>query len=261
MTAFDVKLANGLHEQGRFDELLALLRQSFAAVERMPEPAWPDLFMAMLEWKQLAEEHGPARKAMAEARDDQVRRLLAGDPHVGQRDPALTAERMFGRIERFALIVEFNEALGDPRSTRELFVTLDAGDPALARRHAWRALPDIVAVGDFALADRYRGDPLKALGTVNETARSLPMFPPPPGAPRLAAELANLVRDVAIGIAVLRGQGSDAGAAALRDALLAGLESAESKAWAARELDEPGAITRELADWQMAAEGAPSALP
>jgi hypothetical protein len=255
MAAIDPKLVEELRQQGRFDDVLTLLQRSYAAVELLSEPTWPDLFMTMLEWKQLAQEYAPARAALAHVRDEQVRRLTAGDLYVGRRDLARAGEHLFGRIKRFWLITELNEALGDARSTWELFTELDAGRPDLAREYAWRALPAIVACGDFALADRYRGEPLRMLDCVNDVARAMPLFPPPDGAPRLAAELMSLVGDVRIGAAVLRGQGSEDRAAELCGALLAGIESDEVKAWARRELDAPGAINKALVDRSMPPEG------
>lgn len=251
MAGIDPKLVEELRQQGRFDEVLTLLQQALCAVELLSEPTWPDLFMTMLEWKELAGEHGPARTALAQVRDEQVRHLAAGDLYVGRRDPARAGEHIFGRIKRFWLIIELNEVLGDARSTWKLFTELEADRPDLAREYAWRALPAIVASGDFALADRYRGEPLRMLDSVNEAARALPLFPPQDGAPRLAAELMSLVGDVRIGAAVLRGQGREDRAAELCNALLAGIESDEVKAWAQRELDAPGSINNALVERSM----------
>ena len=108
------------------------------------------------------------------------------------------------------------------------------------------------AIGDFALAERYRGDPLASLEGVNDQARCAPLFPLPGQAPRLAAELMNLATAVRLGAAILRGLGRGSEAEALRASLLAGLATAELKEWARRELDLPGTITREIVDRQMA---------
>jgi hypothetical protein len=165
-----------------------------------------------------------------------------------------TLKHAFQRASRFSLICQMNEIIDDARSTCELFARLDVSAPALARRHAAQALPAIVEAGDFALADRYRSAPLAHLDAVNATARDLPLFPAPGAAPRLAAELSNLLGDVRIGMAVLRGQGHAAQADAVRHTLLAGLASDVLRAMAQRELDDPGSITRELVAHQMAQE-------
>jgi hypothetical protein len=153
---------------------------------------------------------------------------------------------------RFALIAEINRILGDARSTYEVFVRLDAMRPDLARRHAFLALPAVVAACDFALADRYQGEPLARLAALNATAATFPLFPPPEQAPRLAAELTLLVNDVRIASAVLRGRGRANDALALRARLLAGLPSGPVRALAQRELDEEGTIMREIVAHQMA---------
>ncbi|MGK5081380.1 hypothetical protein [Janthinobacterium sp. HLX7-2] len=211
--------------------------------------------MTMLEWKFLADAYAPAHAALKAERDEQIRRLLAGGQYVGRDDSGgQQTEMPFGRASRFSLIVEMNETLGDSRSTYALFARLDASDAELARQYAWQALPSVIEAGDFALADRYRGAPLAQLDMVNALAASLPLFPVPGTAPRLAAELTNLVKDVRIAIAVLRGQGHAAEADALRGALLAGLAQDDLRALAQRELDAAGSITQLLVERHMAQE-------
>lgn len=150
--------------------------------------------------------------------------------------------------------MDINDKPEEQLSTCEVFSKLDRDRPELARRNAWSALPALVAEGRFALADRYRDDPLKSLAMVNENARALPLHPPLNAAPRLAADLTNLARDVRIGMAVLRGLGNDDEADALRDALAAGLDSSELRELAQREIEAPGTITRAITDHRMALE-------
>jgi hypothetical protein len=221
----------------------------FAGAGRAGAPARPGLFLVMLEWAFLATEYPPARTALEEARDEQVGRLLAGDMTVG---PDGDKHPAFLHGSRFALIAEMNRILGDARSTYEVFVRLDAMRPDLARRHAFLALPAVVAACDFALADRYRGEPLAHLDALHATAAAYSLFPPPGQAPRLAAELTLLVNDVRIASAVLRGRGRATDALALRAHLLAGLPSGPVRGLAQRELDEEGTIMRELVAHQMA---------
>jgi hypothetical protein len=258
MTDLSERIArmNALEAEGRHDELLALLLQLYAEAEGAPAPARTDYFMTMFQWKMLIEKHAPAAEALAQARDQQVRRLLDGELYAGTAVPADDEPELFKRVRRFSLIIDMNETLEDPRATHALFLQLEERRPELARCYAWQALPAIVEASDFALADRYRGDPLALLGAVNEAAATLPLLPPGRQAPRLASELTNLTRDVRIGIAVLRGLERIAEADSLRDALLHGLANEELRMLAERELAAPGTITRTLVAHQMAQEGA-----
>jgi hypothetical protein len=245
-----------LREAGRYDEALALLLQLYAEAEGADAPTRLAYFMPMLEWGFLIEHHAPACAALARARDEQVARLSSGSIHCGGTDSTVDETGYVARrVARFSLIVEMNEMLGDARSTWQLFARLDADHPDLAQRYAWQALPAIVEAGDFALADRYRGEPLAHLGVVNQTALTWPLFPAAGTAPRLAAELTSLVRDVRIAIAVLRGQGREAEAAALRAALLSGLDYDDVRRMAQHELEAPGTITRDIVAHQMQQDG------
>ncbi|MCC2973518.1 hypothetical protein [Massilia sp. IC2-476] len=228
-----------LDAEERYGELLAYLQELYAATEALPAPARTDYFMTLFQWKMLIEKYPPAAEALARARDEQARRLLAGEYHVGSapHDPM-----HFQRADRVALMVEMNRTLEDPGATRAVFLQLEASDPALARRDAYRMLEAIVEAGDFALGERYRGDPLALLRDVNVNAQSMPLFPPGRQAPRLAAELSNLTKDVRIAIAVLCGLQREDEAHALRRALLDGLANDELRAMAERELDVPGTI-------------------
>lgn len=243
---------DALREAGDDDAALALLLQVFAEVDAEAAPGRSRYFMPMFQFQLQLERHPQAHAALMALRDGQAARLLAGELYCGT-DPAPQGGA-FQRVRRFALVVEMNELLGDAHSTHALFRSLEAQSPELARQYAHQALPAMVDAGDFALADRYRGDPLSGLANVNHGARELPLFPPPREAPRLAADLSNLLKDVRIGIAVLRGLGDPAAADALRAALLDGLESDELREMAARELAEPGTITREGVAHQMAEE-------
>lgn len=242
-----------LRREGRHAEALPLLQQLFADAGRVVNPARSSHFILMLEWKFLAEAYAPAYTALQVERDAQIQLLLSGEHDFGRHDSsAPPASDAFGRTSRFSLIAEMNETLGDVRSTADLFSRLDASAPELARQYAWQALPALVEVGNFALADRYRCPaPLAHLDTVNALAASQPLLPAPGTPPRLAAELMNLVKDVRIAAAVLRGQGQAAEAGALCAALLAGLANDAMRALAQRELDAPGSITAAIVKRQM----------
>ena len=252
-----------LRNEGQHAEALRLLQQytAAAAADSVSPPA-PSRFIVMLEWTFLTEVYASARDALRTICDGHIARLLAGDLYLPPDErTARQDDAMPWRPTRFSLIVEMNEILGDARSTYDLFARLEAEQPALARRYAWQALPAIVEAGDFAMADRYRGDPLRLLQEVNQAALTLPLFPPNRKAPRLAADLMNLTRSVRIGIAVLHGLGRAAEADGLRAALLAGLALDGVRALAQRELDAPGTILRELTAHQMAQEDRAPAAP
>ncbi|OEZ90983.1 hypothetical protein JAB8_15670 [Janthinobacterium sp. HH106] len=242
-----------LRAEGRHAQALPLLQLLFADAGRVVNPARSSYFIPMREWKFLAEAYAPAYTALQVERDAQIRLLLSGEHVFGRHDSSVPpASNAFGRASRFSLIVEMNETLGDVRSTADLFARLDVSAPELARRHAWQALPAVVEVGNFALAERYRCPaPLAHLETVNTLAASQPLLPAPGTAPRLAAELMNLVKDVRIATAVLRGQGQAAEADALCAALLAGLANDAMRTLAQRELDAPGSITAAIVKRQM----------
>lgn len=249
-TAAALERMETLRDAGRYGDLLSMLRQSLAEAEQEIAPDSRRFFLAMFEWKMLAGHYEPARTALEEVRNEQAARLFAGELYIGRDDTSRHAET-WQRADRFLLIVEINEILADGASTHGLFARLDKEQSALARRYAWFALPAIVEQEDFALADRYRQDPLKELAAVNQAATVWPLFASP-AQPRMSAELSSLAENVRIGIAVLRGLGRAAEADALREALLAGLDSAQMRVWAERELEEPGAIRRAFVAHQMA---------
>ena len=253
MPAIDNRLTrmSALRREGRHAEALPLLQQLFADAGQAMKPARSSHFIIMLEWKFLADAYAPARAALQAERDGQIRLLLAGEHAFVRHD---SGRPQAGDMSRFSLIVEMNDTLGDARSTADLFAQLDSSAPELARQYAWQALPAIVEAGNFALADRYRRAPLEHLETVNALAASQPLFPAPGMAPRLATELMNLVKDVRIAAAVLRGQGQATEADALYAALLAGLADDAMRALALRELDAPGSITADIVKRQMEQE-------
>ena len=241
-----------LMQEGASEAALRLLEEALRSEELTVAPERPDIFMTMFLWTQLAEQYPPARLALQSVRDAQVERLLAGDVYFGPGGGD-TGE-YFMPISRFSLIVDINKTLRELPSTCEVFLKLHSDHPALARRYASSALPALVEAGQFTLADQYRDDPLRWLESVNEVALTFALHPQPIEAPRLAAELTNLVSDVRIGAAVLRGLGRASEADALLETLLSGLSSGELKTAARRELDAPGTIIREFVDHQMVTE-------
>lgn len=252
--------AAALLKAGRYEEAVCLLGQLFDEAESEPTPSRTRYFMTMFEWRLLLKEYPPAQAPLRARRDAQVARLLAGAEYCGTAPGGGDEEYDYRRASRFSLIYEMNEMLDDERSTYETFRRLDATQPVQARRYAHMALPAVVAMQDFALAERYCRAPLETLHAVNASARELPLFPPPREAPRLAADLSGLIQDVRVSMAVLRGRGKDDEADRLREAMLDGLEAAALKDLARRELDQPGTIQREVVDHQMAEEDRRRAL-
>lgn len=249
-----VTAAFAAHDAGRFDEAMRLLTQLFADEDDVAITTGSRFFETMLGWRMLLADYPPARAALQALRDEQVRRLLAGDLAFGLARGPVYRDGGRSHATRFSVIVKINGLIADPASTAALFARLHATDPLLARKYAWQALPAVVATGAFALADGYRGDPLAQLAEVNAEALMYPLFPVAREAPRLAAGLANLVGDVAIGIAVLAGLGRADEARALHAALLDGLKDDAVRALAQRELAAPGTIMRALGEHDMAVD-------
>ncbi|MQA37968.1 hypothetical protein [Rugamonas aquatica] len=220
--------------EGRDDDALRLLL-SLGSAETVSSE-----FMPMFVWHQLAARHEPSRAALVLARDGHIRRLLEdGDDFRVDGTPR--------RRSRFAMIVSINDTLKDSRSTYELFVQLEARLPELAEQRAFLALPAIVDVGDFILADRYLQDPMQRLGELNQLASHLPLLPPHDAPPRLAGELSSFTTEVRLRTSILVGLGQAEAAQSLRAAALAGLDSDEMRALATRELEAPGAIAKAIA--------------
>lgn len=239
----DVNEAVTAGQQGRHRDALHLLAAVFERQSGSAELFERHNFITMFAWSLLVEHYPPAYDAMAGARDKQVRRLLDGDETIGAGDDSW-------QRSRFRLIVNMNNTLDDSRSTYDLFVRLRATRPELAQREAFLAIPAVVEVGDYALAEPYLGDPLQRLAELNQLADELPLFPPPRSAPRLAAELSNFMQDVRLRTTVLQGLGRTEEADALRSAVLAGIVPDRMRELARRELAAPGTIHREVAERQ-----------
>lgn len=246
----EVDAAVAAHNEGRYADALALQQALFARAEQEDAPGHSPYFMAMFGWQMLLPDYPPAQPVLQAMRDEQVRRLLGGARYFGA---PLWEGGM--RKERFGVIVELNDLLGDAPSTCALFAHFDATDPDAARKYAPRALPALVACEKWALAERYRRDPLEFLPECNALAHDFPLFPPPGVAPRLVATLMGIVRDVHLWAAVFEGLGDAPAALALRTALVDGIEDDAMRELARRDLAEPGAISRAMSAHQMALEG------
>lgn len=145
----EVDAAVAAHNEGRYADALALQQSLFARAEREEAPGRSPYFMALFGWQMLLPNYPPAQPVLHAIRDEQVGRLLGGARYFG---PPLWEGG--ARTERFAVIVELNDLLGDAPSTCTLFAHVDATDPDVARMYAARALPALVACEKWALADR-----------------------------------------------------------------------------------------------------------
>ncbi len=230
----DIVAVNAAMEEGRYADALRFLLDLFGRAER--DNGSSAVFFAMFLWGELAAAHPPARAALAHARDEQTRRLLAGEI-LANRAPDEWPR------SRFQLIVDMNDKLEEQGVTYEVFTRLLAEQPELARREAPIAIPAILAAGDYALAERLLPDPLPRLPGLNALAREMPLFPPELKAPRLASELSNFVKDVSLRVLALEGLGRADDAATLRALALKGLGSEELRALAQKEFESPGTIT------------------
>ena len=235
--------------EGRYDEALAIVLSSFARIDR-GEGARPRLFFTMFLWTLLVECHPPARESMRQARDDQLRRVLAGDDQLGAGDEQPAQSRA-------SLVIDMNRTLGDLRSSYAMFIALREQQSALARRIAFLAMPAILDAGDFVLAEQLTPDPLTSLATLNLNAAHLPLLPLGRQAPRLAVELSTFARETSERAQALRGLGRLTEADELCRAALQGLASDEMRELAQAELDEAGAIHRILAQHQQTHWGPP----
>jgi hypothetical protein len=119
-----------------------------------------------------------------------------------------------------------NRALDDNIATYRMVTRLLQDNPALMQHEISKALPAIVAAGDYTLAAQYLKNPLDRLVELNRQAQTLPLYPANKAAPRLATELSGFVGDVALFSKVLKGQRKDAEADALRSSALTGIDLA-----------------------------------
>lgn len=251
-----VTAAVAAHQEGRFEEAVPMLVQLFERSEQESASMHSPFFITMFEWQLMLADYPPARTALQALRDVQIRKFLAGQLIFAPDDTPVMADEPWRQKPRFSVIVRINDLLKDRASTCGLFAELDANNPELARRYDYMALPAIVAEQQWALAERYRRDPLQMLPECNRLRDTFPLFPPSDQAPRLAATLTGLLREVHLALAVLEHTGRAGEATALRAALLAGLEDDKMRDLAARDLAEPGTISRELADHRMAMDAA-----
>ena len=258
-----VAAAVAAHHEGRYEEAVPMLVQLFERSERESASMHSPFFITMFEWQMMLEDYPPARAALQALRDDQIRKFLAGQLIFAPDDTSVMVDEPWRQKPRFSVVVRINDLLQDLASTCALFAGLDANNPELARRYGYMALPAIVAEQQWALAERYRRDPLQVLPECNRIRHTFSLFPSLDQAPRLAATFMSLMTDVHLALSVLENTGRAGEATALRAALLAGLEDDTLRDFAARDLADPGTISRELTEHRMALDAAapPSLQP
>lgn len=110
------------------------------------------LSYALADWVELGKKYPPALTALRDIRDKKTARLLEG-----------SAKRKL-----FFDVVSINEYLREPGATVGLFAALDAAHPEFAAEVNDVAERALVDAGEFALARKYLGDPMRGF----ERARS-----------------------------------------------------------------------------------------
>lgn len=198
------------------------------ALAEDPSLAGVRLSFALRDWIYLAEQFPLARRALQAIRDRDTQRILNGGATLGL----------------FQDISAINSALGDDRSTQELFAQLDTQLPEMAKDCAHLALPALVAVEDFQLARRYLPDPvarITALATrVNDFAEEMAKRGNTSSAPQLLAFVLNYAKEVRQVVEVLRRLGEDEEAFRASNAALEALKSDALRDAVQREFDNPG---------------------
>lgn len=145
-------------------------------------------------WGELAEHHAPAHAALAQVRDEAAAALLAG--------PADRAQ--------FGHVASLDKRLGDAAHTHALFLQLLERDAAVAATYAHMALPALIAVGDFALAERFLPDPERVVRKESAhlnyefASRRMRAYT---RAPRIAASIHGYAAEIGKVLRVLEGRG------------------------------------------------------
>ena len=104
------------------------------------------LLPVLFDWVELGRRYPKARQALVEIRDRETRKFAEGG----------------GYSELFQDVAAINERLGDEDATRALFMTIDQGDPSLAKQCYSMVEPLLVKRGEYALCLRYVGNPQEA---------------------------------------------------------------------------------------------------
>lgn len=135
--------ARTLMYRRRHEEALVIAQRLYQEAQAHGGPGGnPALTYATGLWGELAKRHAPAREALVRERDGLAAALLA---HPDRR--------LFGHV------ASLNDRLHDAAHTHALFRQVLEQAPAEAGAFAGFAMPALIAVGDFALAERFLPDP------------------------------------------------------------------------------------------------------
>ena len=183
------------------------------ALEHEPAMYGVRLSFALGAWLELGQAYPKALAALKEIRDRKTMQLASGS----------------GNRELFHDVESINECLEEDRATYELFLKLQAINPALARECAGLAMPAVVKATDFRLARNFIGDPAAKIrkwsAVLNEDIADLAKEPPR-DAPVQDAYVHIYAERVSLLLAVLNGVGERAEAESLKQMALASIESA-----------------------------------
>ncbi|WP_162819480.1 hypothetical protein [Massilia oculi] len=195
--------ARELADQGQYDAALQELTWFHEhALEEDPSLAGVRRSYALADWAVLAEAHPPADAALEAVRERGTALLLAGQ---GNRDHLLD-------------VVSIDHARDQPARTRDLFLQLEKVAPALAASCIRVVLPQVIAAGDAALAERLMPNPEEnirqhadyLMDAFRERRKRFT------SAPSIPAEIHNYVQDVNAILDVLAARGRHADVHRLR---------------------------------------------
>jgi hypothetical protein len=143
-----------LVRQGKHEEALErFLWFHEHALEHQPSMSGVRLSFALSYWKQLGDDYPPALEAMVDVRDSSTRQVMAGE----------------GDRHLFQDVAALNRTLGDGQNTVELFQTLDAQQPKLAKT-CWTVARHTVIEGKrFDLARKYMGNPAEEFDRIKQS--------------------------------------------------------------------------------------------
>lgn len=149
-----LKEAVQLASEGKYEEALQKhLWYHEHAEEIEPGQAGVRVSFALAYWADLGKKYPKALEALKSIRDQGTARLLAGE----------------GDWKLFFEVDAINNALGEPRTTVELFKKIDAANPDLAAKVYGGASRTLVALGEHELVRKYMPDPSEQLRNARET--------------------------------------------------------------------------------------------
>ena len=107
-------------------------------------------------WVKLGEKYPPALEKLIAIRDEATAKLESGETSWGL----------------FADVQSINSYLREPEKTVALFKRIESADPAFAGTIYGRADEELISAGEYALARKYLGDPLRHLEKARQNFES-----------------------------------------------------------------------------------------